>query len=83
MFLRQGFQLFVGLGVVGDHLVGEFLDVRRLAFFQGQFAGLDFCNATGRRVVDKVVGSRGPCHAHAGTQGNCQAELTQGESVHR
>ncbi|MNG21062.1 hypothetical protein D3C84_1053870 [compost metagenome] len=55
VFLGDGRQFVVGLAMIGNHHVGERLDVRRLAFFEGQSAGFDFSNTAGSGMVDEVI----------------------------
>ena len=57
-FVRQGHQFLIGLGVVGNHMLGKGLHVRRAAFFKGQFARFHLGDTALGGIVHKVVGGR-------------------------
>ncbi|MCY1451647.1 hypothetical protein D9M71_685220 [compost metagenome] len=82
ILFRDGRQLIVGLGMVGDHHIGKGFDIGRLAFLQGQSTGFDFGDAARSGLVDKVIIGCREGRAHAGTQGDGQGDMAQVKSFH-
>ncbi|MNC46646.1 hypothetical protein D3C75_956720 [compost metagenome] len=54
-------ELLVGFGVIGDHMLGEGLDVGVLAFFQGQITGDHLGDTSLCGCIDEVIGGSRQC----------------------